>query len=113
MIRAFATLGGGGERGLVALLVFKTSGTDTRRPVGSIPATSAIRPMGESRTREHGREDAEVAERLDRDQAATLDAVQGGRTRGASRCVARRSDHEDPDLGGNDLFQVPTEVDAK
>jgi hypothetical protein len=31
----------GGERGLVAPLVFKTSGTGDPRPVGSIPATSA------------------------------------------------------------------------
>ena len=32
---------GGGERGLVAPLVFKTSGTGDPRPVGSIPAASA------------------------------------------------------------------------
>ena len=31
----------GGERGLVASLVFNTSGTGEPRPVGSIPATSA------------------------------------------------------------------------
>lgn len=39
-----ATVGGGGERGLVAPLVFKTSGTGHTRPVGSIPATSAADP---------------------------------------------------------------------
>jgi hypothetical protein len=34
----------GGEQGLVALLVFNTSGTGDPRPVGSIPATSATAP---------------------------------------------------------------------
>jgi hypothetical protein len=35
------SVAGGGERGLVAPLVFKTSGTGAPRPVGSIPAASA------------------------------------------------------------------------
>ena len=38
------TVAPGGERGLVAPLVFKTSGTGEPRPVGSIPATSAEQP---------------------------------------------------------------------
>ena len=38
------TFASGGERGLVAPLVFKTSGTGDPRPVGSIPATSATPP---------------------------------------------------------------------
>jgi len=38
---------GGGEWGLVAPLVFKTSGTGTPRPVGSIPATSATSANGQ------------------------------------------------------------------
>ena len=40
---AFWQITPGGERGLVAPLVFNTSGTGDPRPVGSIPATSAIR----------------------------------------------------------------------
>src|ERR1700694_2148575 len=39
--RRLVAAGHGGERGLVASLVFKTSGTGDPRPVGSIPATSA------------------------------------------------------------------------
>ena len=51
----------GGERGLVAPLVFNTSGTGTPRPVGSIPATSATTSARGSSPDRNGAHDAGIA----------------------------------------------------
>ncbi len=93
---------GGGERGLVAPLVFKTSGTGDPRPVGSIPATSAnggrVRQLRPSRVLLERRVDAEAcghdqaAQRL-RHRGGELDRiVVGGREDRLAEAFERLSD---------------------